>query len=62
MLLVMYLVLICCYILLAHEAATRRVVSPSIAVEPSRSEGGGAIPRPMKQGTRTKVKREPVGK
>ena len=46
----------------AHEAGNLRGYSPNIAADSRRPEAGGAIPRPIKQVTRTTVKREPVGK
>lgn len=52
---------IICLLTSAPEAGNLRGYSPNIAVESIRKETGGAIPRPMKQVTRTTVKREPIG-
>ncbi|XP_045024905.1 proto-oncogene c-Rel isoform X2 [Daphnia magna] len=47
-------------VLETHEAGNLRGYSPNITVESLRKEAGGAIPRPIKQITRTSVKREPA--
>lgn len=46
---------------LAPDQGNKQGYTPNILVESRKYEASGAIPRPIKQVTRTTIKREPVG-